>query len=587
MPSDVFGIVGTTVAGAFNVEAVVAEGGFAVVYRAYHAGFRAPVALKCLKIPQQLSRAEQEKFEEQFRAEAELLFKLSASIPTVVRPLHVDALFAPDGSFMPFLALEWLEGETLDAVSQRRLRSGQPPFTLDQLITLLTPVARALERAHRFEGPEGPISIVHRDMKPENVFVARIGGESVVKILDFGIGKAKSVAGQVAGRVSQNDAGVTSFTPAYGAPEQWAPRRYGQTGPWTDVWGLALTIVELIAGRPIIDGDQSAMMGTALDPVRRPTPRTEGVVIGDAAEAVFVRALSVDPRERYVSAGEFWDALLAAQQADRNRSPRLSHQAGGRAAGRSGAYSFRGASPNNEPARNNLIPDLDVPLGSSAALEFELAPAQKPTPSRSGEWRAAPPPGVAASTDLGSDPEASTGLELEIEARAPAPSYSGSRRAPVISTIDEAESPLRAPPAANSRSGQWPAASAAGPIPGTQMAKGTSERPFERSGSSGPAGPIASSVPPVSHRPSLGSVGHRPISVRPPPPTASSEMVRRFRAPAIMVMVGVLTTLADGAYALAHGEVFTLGPIHLTWVAAALVIGGIGVAAYRLLLDSD
>ena len=54
-----------------------------------------------------------------------------------------------------------------------------------------------------------------------------------------------------------------------------------------------------------------------------------------------------------------------------------------------------------------------------------------------------------------------------------------------------------------------------------------------------------------------------------------------------MVLVGVLTTLGDGAYALAHGEVFTLGPIHLAWLAAALVIGGIGVAAYRLLLDND
>ena len=68
MASDVFGIVGTTLAAAFQVEAVVAEGGFAVVYRAYHAGFRAPVALKCLKIPQHLSHAEQDRFEEQFQA---------------------------------------------------------------------------------------------------------------------------------------------------------------------------------------------------------------------------------------------------------------------------------------------------------------------------------------------------------------------------------------------------------------------------------------------------------------------------------------------------------------------------------------
>src|ERR1043165_8248985 len=121
MAGDVFGIVGTVQGGAFRVDAVVAEGGFAVVYRAYHAGFRAPVALKCLKIPQYLSPEEQARFEAQFQAEAELLFKLSASIPTVVRPLHVEAVVAPDGSFMPFLALEWLEGETLEAAAKRRV----------------------------------------------------------------------------------------------------------------------------------------------------------------------------------------------------------------------------------------------------------------------------------------------------------------------------------------------------------------------------------------------------------------------------------------------------------------------------------
>jgi serine/threonine protein kinase len=603
MADDVFGIVGTTLAAAFNVEAVVAEGGFAVVYRAYHAGFRAPVALKCLKIPQHLSRADQERFEEQFQAEAELLFKLSASIPTVVRPLHVEAIIAPDGSFMPFLALEWLEGETLDAVAQRRARAGMPPFSLEQLISMLTPVARALERAHRFEGPEGPISIVHRDMKPENVFVARIGGESVVKILDFGIGKAKSVASQVAGRASQNDVGVTSFTPAYGAPEQWAPRRYGQTGPWTDVWGLALTLVELLAARPIIDGDQSAMMGTALDPVRRPTPRTEGVTISDASEAVFARALALDPRDRYVNAGEFWDALVAAQQPDMNRQPRLSAQGGVRgSSGRSGAYSFRGTpSQSAELGRNNLIPDLDVPLGSSAALEFERAPAQKATPSRSGEWRAPVPATVDDSTDLASDPEGSVGLELELEEK-PGPSHSGQWRAPIISTVDEGPGPQNARgslPPGPAQSGQWPAAPRAESVrpstprpsapPSTGVAKGRSDRPSERAAGSVPAPLIASSVPPIlmSQRPSLTGAA-RSTPARPPPPvSASSEMVRRFRAPAIMMVVGILTTIGDGAYASARGEVFTLGPIHLAWLAAALVIGGIVLAAYRLLFDVD
>jgi len=562
MANDVFGIVGTTLAAAFHVEAVVAEGGFAVVYRAYHAGFRAPVALKCLKIPQHLSRAEQERFEEQFQAEAELLFKLSASIPTVVRPLHVEAIVAPDGSFMPFLALEWLEGETLDAVSMRRVASGKGPFSFAELLELLTPVARALERAHRFTGPEGPISIVHRDMKPENVFLARIGGESVVKILDFGIGKAKSVASQVAGRASQNEGHATAFTPAYGAPEQWAPRRYGQTGSWTDVWGLALTMVELMAGRAIIDGDHAAMMGTTLDPSRRPTPRTEGITVGDAVEAVFVRALALDPRDRYTTAGEFWDALVAASEADRNRQPRLpAAVTGNRAAGRSGAYSFRAPpAAGAELGRHNLIPDLDVGVGASAALELSTSPeeatpleielAEKPVPSRSGQWQAAPHP---------TDP----------------PARGAS---------------LRPPPAATGRSGQWAAVTAENVRSSVPPSGGRAKQPSQVPRDS-PAprsmAPLAAATAPLasSQRPSPAS-GRPVISpVLPAPPSASREMARRFSTPVIMVVIGILTTVAGGAYASANGQVFAIGPLRLAWLAAALVIGGIALAAYRLLFD--
>jgi serine/threonine-protein kinase len=584
MASDVFGIVGTTLAAAFHVEAVVAEGGFAVVYRAYHSGFRAPVALKCLKIPQHLSRAEQQKFEAQFQAEAELLFKLSASIPTVVRPLHVEAIVTADGTFMPFLALEWLEGETLDAICTRRSRSGKAPVSFEELITMLTPVARALERAHRFAGPEGPISIVHRDMKPENVFLARIGGETVIKILDFGIGKAKSVASQVAGRVSQHDVGVTSFTPAYGAPEQWTPRRYGQTGPWTDVWGLALTMVECMAGRPIVDGDQAAMMGTVLDPARRPTPRTEGIAVSDGVEAVFKRALAVDPRNRYTNAGEFWDALVAANDADRSRPTRPSPMVtGNRAAGRSGAYSLHmPPAPSPELGRHNLIPDLDV---GAAALEFELPVKPSPSVARSGQWPAAG--AVTARESDVSDASDSAPIEIEL-AEKPATAQSGEWRAAPPPSSGGARPPASPPPAASSRSGQGQAGvaervhSSAPPSGGRAPSTPQPPRDAPRSGA-----PLAAATAPLtsSQRPSPPSGGSPVAPAWRAPPTASQEMVRRFGTSAAMVLVGILMTLGNGAYAAASGEVFTLGPIRLAWLAAILVIGGIVLAVYRLLFS--
>jgi serine/threonine-protein kinase len=326
MADDLFGIIGTIQGGAFRVDEVVAEGGFAVVYRAYHSAFRSNVALKCLKIPRTFSEPEQAEFLEKFREEAELLFLLSSAIPSVVRPLQVGTLIETRGRFVPFLALEWLDGETLDKAISRRVLASEPPHELSVVVRLLTPVADALCRAHRLPTREGVVTIIHRDLKPENIFLADVLGKKVTKVLDFGIAKVKNAATQVVGKMSASESPLAAFTPAYGAPEQWLPKRFGQTGPWTDVWGLALTVVETLCGHTPIDGEHAAMMGQAIDPERRPTPRNEGVRVSDRVEAIFTRALAVDPRHRYADVGTFWNELCEAAgmpQVVGDRSPSL------------------------------------------------------------------------------------------------------------------------------------------------------------------------------------------------------------------------------------------------------------------------
>lgn len=311
MLQDVFGIVGTLQEGAFRVEQVVAEGGFAVVYRAHHEGFRADVALKCLKLPGTLSEAKQHEFLEKFRAEGELLFRLSAAIPAVVRPLHVGTITSPKASFVPFIALEWLDGRNLDAFIAERRRLGKAPLDLKRAVQLLAPAARALEQAHQFPGPNGKVSILHRDLKPENLFVVDVHGRETIKVLDFGIGKVKGGATQIVGRASLEQSSFSAFTPAYGAPEQWLPKHFGQTGTWTDVWGFALTLVELVTAKAPLDGDAHAVMGAAIDERLRPTPLSLGVHTSDAVEAIFQKALAVDPKQRYHDIGEFWNQLEA------------------------------------------------------------------------------------------------------------------------------------------------------------------------------------------------------------------------------------------------------------------------------------
>lgn len=321
MAEDVFGIVGSLQAAVFRVERVVAEGGFAVVYRAHHEGFKAAVALKCLKIPGSFSAAQRASFLQKFREEGELLFRLSALIPNVVRPLHVGTLEAAAQAFVPFIALEWLDGESLEQLIDRRRNAGKGPLDLARVARLMGPVARGLELAHAFPGPSnGTLSIVHCDLKPENLLLAKSHGQEALKILDFGIGKVRSAASQMAGRVSAEHSDLSAFTPAYGAPEQWLPKRYGQTGPWTDVWGFALCVVEALIGRAPLEGDAAAVMGACLDEQRRPTPGSFGVRVPERAEAALRKALAVEPGRRFHDIGKFWDEIEAVTG---QRTPRI------------------------------------------------------------------------------------------------------------------------------------------------------------------------------------------------------------------------------------------------------------------------
>lgn len=321
MAEDVFGIVGSLQAAVFRVERVVAEGGFGVVYRAHHEGFKAAVALKCLKIPGAFSAEQRQQFLLKFQEEGEVLFRLSALIPSVVRPLHVGTLETSKHPFVPFIALEWLEGESLDAVVDRRRAANKPPLDLARVVRMMGPVARALECAHKFPGAGGAqLSILHRDLKPENLFLAKVHGQETLKILDFGIGKVRSAATQMVGRVSAEQGGIAAFTPAYGAPEQWLPKRYGQTGPWTDVWGFALCAVEALTNKTPFEGDAPAVMGACINEAERPTPLALGVKLPERVEAAFRKALAVDPINRFHDIGAFWDELEAATG---HRTPRI------------------------------------------------------------------------------------------------------------------------------------------------------------------------------------------------------------------------------------------------------------------------
>jgi eukaryotic-like serine/threonine-protein kinase len=624
MAEDAFGIIGSVIASAYHVESVVAEGGFGTVYRAHHGGFRAPVALKCLRLPPGLVPEARQHFLESFRAEAELLFRLSASIPTVVRPLHVDAFTSADGRFVPYLVLEWLEGSTLDAMIRKRRTEGQAPFPLKRMIRLLTPVARALERAHNFRGPEGPVSIVHRDIKPENIFIASVAGEETVKILDFGIGKAKSMVSQVAGRASQSGGGIATFTPAYGSPEQWAPKRYGQTGPWTDVWGLALSLSEALVGHPIIDGDPAAIMGTVLDPNRRPTPGSEGVIVSDEVERVFERALALDPRERYADAGVFWNELLAAAritsgEVQEVRLPRdaRAENGGGTLVERVERVEVPRRSPrppsgtvpllaqataqrtmdlpplatNAAPALRQLSPTpAPIPVtvsGSFQVPDLDLAPVSRPSPPRtsSGMQRAVAPP--LELDDVSGDFGAGASLDLDLPINDPLARRASSGGMAALRSSE--------PPPPNSFRTPLPPWRSSHPSP---PERSVSPPPVAVTKSVPPVAPSVSpaqaSLPPVSRAGAAPEASAMYVAPGSKPPfrlklaaDPDATLVERLLPGAVVLGGAIVVTILDQVYSAISGEIFMIGPLRTSVLAGLVMVLGVGLCAYRLLRERD
>jgi hypothetical protein len=144
------------------------------------------------------------------------------------------------------------------------------------------------------------------------LFLAEVGGRKTLKVLDFGIAKVVTESESFSKAFEETGAALQAFTARYGSPEQFS-RRYGATGPWSDVFSLALVLVEAVTGRSALEGvDVAQLFIAAADTSRRPTLRAQGVEVAEVIDAVLGHALAVDPKERYVNAGQFWDALLAA-----------------------------------------------------------------------------------------------------------------------------------------------------------------------------------------------------------------------------------------------------------------------------------
>lgn len=279
----VTGLVGRVVGDRYGVRGVIGEGGMGVVYEAEHFAIGRMVALKVLHP----SRAQDKESISRLRHEARVAGTLGH--PNICAVYDMGRL--DDGS--PYLVMERLHGETL---AQRLTREGKLPP--DELFDVLVQVLSALVVAHQR-------GVIHRDLKPDNIFLAgREGARPVPKLLDFGISKAEDVEETMADPTGGRQA---LGTPFYMAPEQARGDR--KLDSRVDLWAAGVVLYEGLTGHhPFEAKNYNALLVQILSAKHRAI-RELVPDLSPALEAVVDRALQKRPEDRFQSAMEFQGAL--------------------------------------------------------------------------------------------------------------------------------------------------------------------------------------------------------------------------------------------------------------------------------------
>jgi len=328
--SDPFGLLGQVLDGQFRIDEVAGEGGSSVVYRGEHVGFDSKVAIKCLKVQTYLESALADSFMRRFRDEGRSSYKLSQGHFHIVRCIAIGTTTTPPqdpgqdagkdpgqdhgrapapkaGSLIPYMVLEWLDGQSFARELEERRLAGAQGRPIADLLEHLDTAIDAVAYAHT----QG---VAHRDLHPGSIFLARTREGDQAKVLDFGLAKiVREHAIESAGQ-SATAGAFRVFSPAYAAPEQ-LDETLGPIGPWTDVYTLAMVLLEAMRDQPPFLGLSLPELRTKiLDASSRPTPRDLGVVVSDDVQAVFARALAREPSARIQDAGAFWSALKAAAE---------------------------------------------------------------------------------------------------------------------------------------------------------------------------------------------------------------------------------------------------------------------------------
>lgn len=361
--------------GGYRILARLRAGAMGVLYlarRVGHAGFSRPVAIKVIHD----HLAANKRFCRMFIDEA----KLSARIddPNVVR---VDEFGQADGRY--YLVMEYVHGASLaQTIAVLRKRGGIP---IDQAVAIAMQIAGGLHGAHEATDEEGsPLGIVHRDVSPHNVIVSHKG---YVRVIDFGIAKAKQVGGQT-------KTGSLRGKLAYMPPEQARSAR--TVDRRADLYGVGLVLWEMLTLRRVFDADTDIAI---LNQIRNPEivpPSTFAKGVPKALDDVVMRTLANDPDARPATGAALQRALGDAFPAALRVLP--GDLAGLMNKVRAAADAAAGKPDDDASVYGEEVRGTLRTFGASMHESVEVADATDTRPSSPDHGDLPPPPSVSGPT---------------------------------------------------------------------------------------------------------------------------------------------------------------------------------------------
>ncbi len=273
-----------------NVKLVrpLGEGGMGAVWVAEHLALGTEVAVKFLQGDYAKDPAARARFSQE------------AAAASQVKSSHVVKIYdyGITDADVPFIVMEMLEGTDLAGriAAERKLAPAE-------VVTVVAQLCKALQRAH-----EG--NVIHRDVKPENVFLTQEGGDTFVKLLDFGIAKSSAVKALSASSRRSTLAGESLGTPYYMSPEQFKSAK--SIDLRSDLWSVGVLTYEALTGELPFVADTVGALAIVVNEADATPPSKLDPSLPPAFDAWFAKACARDPNDRFASARDLADALRAA-----------------------------------------------------------------------------------------------------------------------------------------------------------------------------------------------------------------------------------------------------------------------------------